>query len=121
MLVIHPTIETALREGRPVVALESTLIAHGLPWPTNIETALAAQAAVRDGGALPATTAVLSGQPTIGLSDDELEWLTRQPGVIKAGRRDLGIAVAQELTAATTVAGTLALAQRAGIRVFATG
>ncbi|HYV35600.1 MAG TPA: pseudouridine-5'-phosphate glycosidase [Gemmataceae bacterium] len=121
MLVIRPDIETAVREGRPVVALESTLIAHGLPWPINIETAKAAEAAITLAGALPATIAVLRGQPTIGLTDDELDWLTRQPDVMKAGRRDLAVAIAQQLTAGTTVAGTVALAQRAGIRVFATG
>ena len=103
------------------MALESTLIAHGLPWPINIETAKAAEAAITLAGALPATIAVLRGQPTIGLTDDELDWLTRQPDVMKAGRRDLAVAIAQQLTAGTTVAGTVALAQRAGIRVFATG
>jgi pseudouridine-5'-phosphate glycosidase len=121
MLVIRPDIETALRESRPVVALESTLIAHGLPWPANIETARAAEAAVQATGAVAATIAVLGGQPTIGLTDDELDWLTRQPNVMKAGRRDLTVAVAKQATAATTVAGTVALAQMAGIRVFATG
>ncbi len=111
----------ALRDGRAVVALESTLIAHGLPWPMNLETARAAEAAVRAGGAAPATIAVWKGRPTVGLTDAELEELARAKDVRKASRRDLAAAVAQGATAATTVAATMTLARRAGIRVFATG
>jgi pseudouridine-5'-phosphate glycosidase len=111
----------ALQAGRPVVALESTLIAHGLPWPLNLETARAAEAAVRAEGAVPATIAVWHGRPTIGLQDGELEYLASTPDVRKASRRDLAAAVAQGACAATTVAATLALAHRAGLRVFATG
>jgi pseudouridylate synthase len=121
MLDIRPEIETALREGQPVVALESTLIAHGLPWPANVETARAAETAVRGAGAIPATIAVLSGKPTIGLGGDEIEALARDQKAIKASRRDLAVAIALKQTAATTVAATMALAHRAGIRVFATG
>jgi pseudouridine-5'-phosphate glycosidase len=104
-----------------VVALESTLIAHGLPWPLNLETARAAEAAVRAEGAVPATVAVWHGRPTVGLRDAELEYLARAPGVRKASRRDLAAAVVQGACAATTVAATLALAHLAGVRVFATG
>jgi pseudouridylate synthase len=103
------------------VALESTLIAHGLPWPTNLETARAAEHAVRKAGAIPATIAVWQGIPTVGLTDAQIEQLARADGVLKASRRDLAAAVAQGRTAATTVAGTMYLAHRAGIRVFATG
>src|SRR5207237_1049774 len=121
LLRITPAVAEALQAGRPVVALESTLIAHGLPWPLNLETARAAEAAVRADGAVPATIAVWHGRPTVGLNEAELEYLARTPGVRKASRRDLGAAVAQGACAATTVAATLALAHRAGLRVFATG
>ena len=120
-LDIRPAVVTALRDHVPVVALESTLIAHGLPWPDNLETARAAEAAVRAAGAVPATIAVLGGRPTVGLTDDELAGLARATGVLKASRRDLAAVVAAGRTAATTVAGTAALAHLAGIRVFATG
>jgi pseudouridylate synthase len=118
---VRPEVADALRAGRPVVALESTLIAHGLPWPANLETARAAEQAVRDAGAVPATVAVWHGRPTVGLSSSELEYLARAPGVLKASRRDLAAAIAHGACAATTVAATLALAHLAGITVFATG
>jgi pseudouridylate synthase len=114
-------VRSALADGRPVVALESTLIAHGLPWPTNLETARAAEAAVREAGAVPATVAVWHGHPTVGLTGAQIEELARAKAVLKASRRDLATAVAQGRTAATTVAGTMYLAHQAGIRVFATG
>src|SRR5262249_47611833 len=91
LLDVRPAIEA----GRPVVALESTLIAHGLPWPLNLETARAAEAAVREGGATPATIAVWRGRPTVGLNDDELAELSQAHAVLKASRRDLATAVAQ--------------------------
>jgi pseudouridine-5'-phosphate glycosidase len=121
MLEIRPSITAALRDGRPIVALESTLIAHGLPWPENLETARATEKAVREAGAVPATIAVLDGQPTIGLTDAEIERLAKEPGVGKASRRDLAAAVALGQTAATTVAATMAIAHLSGIHVFATG
>src|SRR5579864_8620960 len=117
--VIHGEVATALRTGRPVVALESTLIAHGLPWPLNLETALAAEAAIRAEGATPATIAILRGRPTIGLTPDALETLARDEHVSKASRRDLAAAIAQQGTAATTVSATMFLAHQAGIRFFA--
>jgi pseudouridylate synthase len=120
-LEIRPPIAAALRAGRPIVALESTLIAHGLPWPDNLETARAAEKAVRQAGAVPATIAVLGGRPAIGLTDAEIERLAKEPGVNKASRRDLPAAVALGQTAATTVAATMALAHLSGIQVFATG
>lgn len=121
LLDVRPEVASALRDRRPVVALESTLIAHGLPWPLNLETARAAEKQVRAGGAVPATVAVLGGRPTVGISDDELELLARGEGVRKAGRRDVAAAVTARATAATTVGGTLSLAHLAGIRVLATG
>ncbi len=121
LLDVRPEVAAALRAGRPVVALESTLIAHGLPRPLNLETARRAEAAVRQEGAVPATIAVLRGVPTVGLTDAELQELAGAEGVLKASSRDLAAAVAQKRTAATTVAATMRLADRAGIRVFATG
>jgi pseudouridine-5'-phosphate glycosidase len=121
LLDIRPEVAAAVRTGGAVVALESTLIAHGLPWPANLETAVASEEAVRAEGAVPATIAVLQGRPTIGLLRGELERLAEAEGVRKASRRDLAAAVAQKADAATTVAATMALARRAGLAVFATG
>lgn len=118
---LAPEVAEALEQGRPVVALESTLVAHGLPWPENLRTAQAAEAAVREAGALPATIAVLGGRVRIGLEPHELEQLARSGGFAKAGRRDLGIVVAQGRDAATTVSATLHLARWAGLGVMATG
>ena len=123
MLTFHPEVADALQGARPVVALESTLITHGLPYPTNVETALAMEQAVRDGGAVPATIAILKGQITVGLTQQQIESLGRsQSGTVrKCSRRDLPIAVGLGEDAATTVAGTMIVARMAGIRVFATG
>jgi pseudouridine-5'-phosphate glycosidase len=123
LLHLSPEVEAALREGRGVVALESTLITHGLPWPANAETALAMEAAVRDSGAVPATIAVIAGRITIGLTRDQIEGLAQQrPGSVrKCSRRDLPIVVARGEDGATTVAGTMIVAHQAGIRVFGTG
>src|SRR5436305_1515941 len=115
LLDIRPEVGAALRSGTPVVALESTLIAHGLPWPHNLETARATEAAVRAAGAVPATIAVLDGRPTVGLTDAEIERLAHAKEVLKASRRDLAVAVARGRTAATTVAATMALADRARV------
>jgi pseudouridylate synthase len=121
ILDVRPEVVAAIKENRAVVALESTLIAHGLPWPHNLETARGAEQKVRQEGGVPATIAVLGGTPTVGVSDDELELLARGEGVRKAGRRDIAAAVTARATAATTVGGTLSLAYLAGIRVLATG
>src|SRR3954469_7187194 len=113
----------ALAGGGAVVALESTLIAQGLPWPVNLEAARAAEAEVRRAGATPATIAVLGGTIRVGLADDELESVAR-PGprrFLKASRRDLGVAVARGLDAATTVSATLWIARAHAIGVMATG
>ena len=119
---IAPEVAEALRNGRPVVALESTLIAQGLPWPVNLETARNAEAAVRATGAVPATIAVFGGVVRVGLDLDEIHRVASAGGAfLKASRRDLGYVVARGLNAATTVASTLWLARRAGIGVMATG
>ncbi len=118
---VSPEVAAAVAAGRPVVALESTLVAHGLPWPANRDTARAAEAAVRAAGAVPATIAVWHGTPTVGLCGEQIDELARADGVFKAGRRDLGAAVALKRLAATTVSATMALAHLAGVRVFATG
>ena len=120
-LVVRPDVAEALAQHRPVVALESTLIAHGLPWPLNLETALVAEQAVRDEGVVAATIAILAGAPTVGLSETELRDLAQPENVIKASRRDLAAAIIRQQTAATTVAATMTLAHRAGIRLIATG
>jgi pseudouridylate synthase len=118
---VHPEVSEALRAGRGVVALESTLIAHGLPRPENLRVAREAEAAVRAAGAVPATIAVVAGEVRVGLHDAGLEAIALTEGVIKAGVRDLAPAVARGADAATTVASTAHLAARAGIAVFATG
>jgi pseudouridine-5'-phosphate glycosidase len=121
MQIIAPEVSQALAEGRPVVALESTLVSHGLPWPENLETATAVEAAVRDAGATPATIAVMGGRIRLGLSAAEREQLARSGSFVKASRRDLGSAVARGLNAATTVSATLWIARTRGIAVLATG
>lgn len=121
--VFHPDVERALAEGRPVVALESTVITHGLPYPQNVETAMEMEAAVREGDAQPATIAILRGRVHVGLTADQLHTLASRPegDVRKCSRRDLPLALARDEDGATTVAGTMALAHRAGIELFATG
>jgi pseudouridine-5'-phosphate glycosidase len=116
-----PEVASALAEGRPVVALESTIITHGMPWPQNVETARAVEAEVRAGGAVPATIAVMAGRIRVGLSEADLDTLGRAGGVMKLSRADLAACLAQGRTGATTVAATMICAARAGIEVFATG
>lgn len=118
---IGPEVEEALREGRAVVALESTVIAHGLPRPLNLETALRLEEIVRREGAAPATVAILKGVPTVGLAQEEVRHVAESRDVKKISLRDLALAVANEWDGATTVASTLWIAHRAGLRVFATG
>jgi pseudouridine-5'-phosphate glycosidase len=122
-LKIASEVAAALHDGRPVVALESTLITHGLPYPINVQTALAMENAVRESGAVPATVAVLGGQITVGLTVADVERLGSLTSgqVRKCSRRDFAIAVGLKEDAATTVAGTMIVAQAAGISVFATG
>ncbi len=121
-LDIAPEIAGALAENRPVVALESTIISHGMPYPQNVETAHQVEAAVRERGAIPATIAILGGRLKIGLTADEIETLGKAgTAVTKVSRRDIPFVVAGKNHGATTVAATMILAAMAGIRVFATG
>jgi pseudouridylate synthase len=120
-LSYHPSVRAALDAHQPVVALESTVISHGLPWPENLELARRMESIIRAGGATPATIALLRGQITVGLTDDEIQHLARAPGVWKVSRRDYPVALAQKRDGATTVAGTMMAAHWAGVRVFATG
>lgn len=118
---ILPEIQEALDSGRPVVALESTIVAHGMPYPQNLETAKRLESIVRSGGAVPATVAVIRGKLQIGCSDSDLKALATEPEVLKVSRRDLPLALARKALGATTVSGTLIGCELAGIRVFATG
>ncbi len=111
----------AIRENRPVVALESTIISHGMPYPQNVETALEVEELIRQNGAVPATIAILDGKIKIGLSKEEIEYLAQADNVIKASRRDLPYLLAKKKNGATTVAATMICAELAGISVFATG
>ena len=121
-LDISPEVKAALDEGRPVVALESTIISHGMPYPKNVETALLVEQTIRDNGAVPATIAVIGGRLKAGLSRDEIEYLGKTGrGVAKASRRDLPALVARGADGATTVTTTMIIAHMAGINVFATG
>ena len=120
-LQIAPEISEALAKQQGVVALESTLISHGLPWPTNLETALASEEAVRKSTSVPATIAVLKGRLTVGLNRSEIEALAKSKDIAKVSVRDLPIMIARHADGATTVASTLTIAHRAGIRVMATG
>ena len=121
-LDVAPEVAAALAEGRPVVALESTIISHGMPYPQNVETALKVEQVIRDNGAVPATIAVLGGRLKAGLSADEIEYLGKKgAGVTKASRRDLAVLVARGEDGATTVTTTMMIAHMAGIKIFATG
>lgn len=120
-LVVHPSIAEALAAGRPVVALESTLITHGFTWPANYEVARRLEQIVRQGGATPATIGVIAGQIKVGLTAGEIEQLAQDTDVHKLSRRDLPIAVARRWDGGTTVAATAWAAHQAGIQVFATG
>lgn len=120
-LLLSPEVRDALDAHRPVVALESTIIAHGLPRPRNLAVAEELEALVRSGGAVPATVAVLDGRAHVGLDKDQLERVAGDPSVRKLGHRDLAPALATGASGATTVSATAFLAARAGIRVFATG
>jgi len=121
LLNIAPDVANALRDSRPVVALESTVIAHGLPRPQNLETAQALQTAVRESGAVPATIGIIDGHLTVGLDDDQINILALHDNIKKISTRDIPLAVAQGWNGATTVASTIWIAHRAAIKVFATG
>ena len=118
---VIPEVQEALAAGRPVVALESTIVAHGMPYPANLETAQAVEAIVREEGAVPATVAAVDGAVQVGCDASMLERLASEPGVAKVSRRDMPVVLAQGNLGATTVSGTLIGAGLAGIRVFVTG
>lgn len=121
VLGISEEVRSALAAHQPVVALESTIIAHGMPYPRNVQTARTVEAIIRENGAVPATIAVVRGIAKVGLSDDDLESIGHGDQVAKAGARDLPFIIAQKKNGATTVSATMALAALAGIRVFVTG
>jgi pseudouridine-5'-phosphate glycosidase len=121
-LDIKPEVKKALEEGKAVVALESTIISHGMPYPQNVKTALSVEKIVRENGAVPATIAILNGKLKVGLTEDEIEYLGKKgPAVVKTSRRDIPFIVAKKLDGATTVATTMIIASLAGIKVFGTG
>ena len=120
-LDVNPEVVKALEEGRPVVALESTIIAHGMPYPKNVETALAVEEVIRANGAVPATIGILSGRIKIGLTKEEIEYMAHAENVLKVSRRDLPLVISKKMDGATTVAGTMIAAHMAGIKLFVTG
>ena len=120
-LQVSDEVAAAIVNGRPVVALESTIIAHGMPYPQNLETAMECMQIVREVGAVPAIIGIIEGTPTVGLSTDQVKLLAKSDSVAKVSRRDIPIAMAKKLNGATTVAATMILASLAGIKIFATG
>ena len=121
-LDVNPEVAAALAEGKPVVALESTIISHGMPYPQNVETALAVEQIIRDNGAVPATIAVIGGRLKAGLTAEEIEYFGKKGlDITKASRRDLAMLCARGMDGATTVTTTMIIAHMAGIKIFATG
>ncbi len=120
-LDIKPEIKQSLAENKPVVALESTIIAHGMPYPQNVETAKRCEQIIRENGAIPATIGIINGILKVGLSTEELEIMGKSPNMMKVSRRDIPLVVAQKIHGATTVASTMIIANMAGIKVFVTG
>jgi len=121
MLKVNPEIKKAIEEGKPVVALESTIISHGMPYPRNVETALLVEKTIRDNGAVPATIGIIDGDAIVGMTPEEIEEFGKRKGILKASRRDLPVIYAKKYWAATTVATTMFIAAQAGISVFVTG
>lgn len=121
MIKINPIVKKALEEGKPVVALESTIISHGMPYPKNVETALRVEKEILDHGAVPATIGIINGVAIIGMTPEEIEEFGKRKGILKVSRRDLPVVYARKYWGATTVATTMILAHEAGIEVFVTG
>lgn len=119
--ILSKEVELAVKNNKPVVALESTIISHGMPYPDNVKMALEVEAIIRMNGAIPATIAIIEGVIKVGLSKDEIEYLAKAKNVYKVGKRDFGYVISQKKTGATTVSGTSLIASLAGIKVFATG
>ncbi|MES2776430.1 MAG: pseudouridine-5'-phosphate glycosidase [Bacteroidota bacterium] len=120
-LQIHPEVQQAVAAGKPVVALESTIISHGMPWPQNVETALAVEETVRANGAVPATIAIFNGQCHVGLSEEQLKYFGKEKDVWKVSLRDMPFVLSKKMYGATTVAATMRIASLAGIKIFVTG
>jgi pseudouridine-5'-phosphate glycosidase len=120
-VVTSNEVKEALASGKPVVALESTIISHGMPYPKNVETALRVEEIIRENGAVPATIAIIGGVLKAGLTSEEIDYMGKTPGVAKVSRRDIPYIVAGRLDGATTVASTMIIAAMAGIKIFATG
>ena len=121
MLVVNPEVKKAIEDGEAVVALESTIISHGMPYPRNVETALLVEKTVREHGAVPATIGIIDGNPVVGMTPEQIEEFGKRKGILKASRRDLPVIYAKKYWAATTVATTMILANQAGIDLFVTG
>ena len=122
MLVrVNPEVQKALDENRPVVALESTIISHGMPYPQNVETALAVEKIIRENGAVPATIGIIDGVGVVGMTPEEIEEFGKRKGILKVSRRDLPVVMSKKLWGATTVATTMIFAAKAGVEVFVTG
>lgn len=118
---ISKEVEKALKEGKPVVCLETTIISHGMPYPENVETALEVEKIIKENGAVPATIGIIKGVPVIGMSKEEIISFAKAKDIVKASRADLPIIYAKKLSASTTVSATMILAHQAGIEVFVTG
>lgn len=121
IIKISKEVQEALSQGKPVVALESTIISHGMPYPKNVETALNVEKIIRDNGCVPATIGIIDGTPIVGMSEDEIEMFGKKQGILKVSRRDIPVVMAKKLWGATTVASTMIFASMAGIEVFVTG
>ena len=121
MVKINENVLNALRNNQPVVALESTIISHGMPYPKNVETALLVEKTIRDNGAIPATIGIIDGVAIVGMSEEEIEQFGKRKGIAKVSRRDLPVVLAKKMWGATTVSATMILAKEAGIEVFVTG
>ena len=121
MIRINDNVQKALKEGRPVVALESTIISHGMPYPKNVETALRVEQVIKGFGVVPATIGIIDGVGVIGMTPEEIEEFGKRKGIVKVSRRDLPVIYAKKMWGATTVATTMILAAQAGIEVFVTG
>ena len=118
---INPVVKQALLDNKPVVALESTIISHGMPYPKNVETALRVEQMIKDHGAIPATIGIIDGEPIVGMTPEEIERFGKEKNILKASRRDLPVVYAKKLCAATTVSSSMIIANQAGIEVFVTG
>ena len=121
MLIINPLVKEALENGKPVVALESTIISHGMPYPKNVETAYAVEQTILDNGAIPATIGIIDGNAVVGMTHEQIEEFGKRQGIYKASRLDLAVIYAKKQWASTTVAATMIIANQAGIKLFVTG